>query len=152
MQNETLINFLRGTGPDSHGRYHADILRFSDKELEETHDYIQWLFPLREPSRAVPDSPFLGSEETVRILRDDEQVQENIVAALVRMERFYRNNDFWLRQGDHNHLRITRILKSVSLLNASENAREFYDSIMELVEGAMPVSKESLGYWKESIS
>ncbi len=152
MQNETLIEFLRGTGPDSHGRYHADILKFSDKELEETHDYIQWLFPLREESKAVPGSPHIESDETVRMLREDEDVQENMVNALVRMERFYRDNDFWLRQNDHNHLRITRILKSVSLLCSNEDAREFHVFILERVAAAQPVTEESLGYWKESVS
>ncbi len=152
MNNEALIGFLRGTGPDGRGRYHADILRFSDKELEDTHDYIQWLFPLCEESRAVPGSPFLGSEETVRMLKDDEDVQENMVNALVRMERFYRGNDFWLRQNDHNHLRITRILRSVALLCSKEDAREFHAFILRRVEAAMPVTKESLEYWNNSVS
>jgi len=152
MQNETLIEFLRGTGPDSHGRYHADILKFSDKELEETHDYIQWLFPLRDESAAVPGSPFLESEDVVRVIREDEDIQENLVMALVRMHRFYENNDFWLRQGDHNHLRITRILKSISLLSSKENAVDFYDFIMRRVRDAQPVTAESLEYWKKSIS
>lgn len=152
MNDETLIQFLQGTGPDGQGRRHTDILRFSDEELEETHDYIQWLFPLREESNAVPGSPHIGSDETVRILRDDEDVQENIVNALVRMERFYRDNDFWLSQNDHNHLRITRILKSVALLSSKENARDFYDFIMRRVEAAEPVTEESLEYWKRSIS
>lgn len=152
MQNETLIEFLRGTGPDSRGRYHADILKFSDKELEETHDYIQWLFPLRDESAAVPGSPFLESEDVVRVIREDEDIQENLVMALVRMHRFYENNDFWLRQGDHNHLRITRILKSISLLSSKENAVDFYDFIMRRVRDAQPVTAESLEYWKKSIS
>lgn len=152
MPNEILINFLQGTGPDSRGRYHADILKFSDEELENVHDYIQWLFPLREPSEAVPGSPFIDNEETVQILRHDETVQESMVTALVRMHHFYEQNDFWLRQGDHNHLRITRILKSISLLNTKENAKDFYDFIMRRVEAAKPVTEESLEYWKESIS
>ena len=85
MTNDMLIDFLRGTGLDSRGRYHADILRFSDEELEGTDDYIQWLFPLREPSRVVPDSPFLESEDIVRVIREDEDIRENLVIALTRM-------------------------------------------------------------------
>lgn len=152
LGNEILTLFLKGTGPDSYGRYHSDILKFSDEELENVHDYIQWLFPLREKSMAVPGSPFLENEEIIEILRNDEDVQENIVNALIRMERFYADNDFWLRQGDHNHLRITRILKSISLLSSKENANDFYDFIMRRVETAMPVTKESLEFWKRSIS
>lgn len=152
MHDEILIQFLRGTGVDSHGRYHSDILKFSDEELESSHNYIQWLFPLREPSEAVPESPFLEDEAMIETLRHDENVQESLVTALIRMHRFYEKNDFWLRQGDHNHLRITRILKSISLLNTKENARDFYDFILRRVEMAKPVTEESLEYWRESIS
>jgi ADP-ribosylglycohydrolase len=151
IPNDMLIDFLRGAGPDSYGRYHDDILKFSDEELENVHNYIQWLFPLREPSEAVSESPFIENEETVQILRNDEAVQESMVTALVRMHRFYEQNDFWLRQGDHNHLRITRILKSITLLNTKENARDFYDFILRRVEMAKPVTDESLEYWRKSL-
>ncbi len=149
--HDMLINFLKGTGPDGHGRYHSDILKFSDDELESTHDYIQWLFPLREPSEAVPESPFLERESVIEMLRQDEAVQESLVTALVRMHQFYEDNDFWLRQGDHNHLRITRILKSIALLNTKENAQDFYDFILRRVESAKPVTDESLEYWRKSL-
>jgi hypothetical protein len=152
MQDEVLINFLRGMGPDSQGRYHSDILKFSDEELESSHNYIQWLFPLREPSEAVPESPFLESVAVIEQLRRDEDVQESMVTALIRMHRFYEDNDHWLRQGDHNHLRITRILKSITLLNTRKNAQDFYDFILRRVESAQPVTAESLNYWKESLS
>ena len=151
MHEEKLLSFLQGTGPDGQGRLHADILNFSDEDLEEVHDYIQWLFPLREPSEAVPGSPFIDNEETVQVLKNDEAVQESMVTALVRMHRFYEQNDFWLRQGDHNHLRITRILKSITLLNTKENAKDFYDFIMRRVENAQPVTAESLEFWRKSI-
>lgn len=152
MHDEALIHFLQGTEPDSHGRLHNDILKFSDEELENDHNYIQWLFPLREKSGAVPGSPFLESEEVIQILRNDEDVQESMVTALVRMHRFYQDTNSWLKQNDHNHLRITRILKSTVLISSRENALDFYNFIMQRIEAAKPVTEESLGYWKESIS
>ena len=50
-----LLGFLIGAGTDAAGRNHADIIAMTDAELEQHHDYIQWLFPLPEPSRAVPN-------------------------------------------------------------------------------------------------
>lgn len=152
MSQELLVEFLRGIGPDSQGRRHAGILNFSDEDLEESHDYIQWLFPLREKSMAVPDSPVLESEETIQSLRSDTNVREHMVQAFDRMKRFYGDNDHWLEQGDHNHLRITRILKSASLLGLRNEALDFYDFILQRVESAQPVTKESLAYWQNSIS
>lgn len=152
MYQEQLQSFLRGDGPDHRGRTHDDILKFTDEQLESEHDYIQWLFPLREPSAAVPESPFLENEEIIQLLKNDEEVQESMVTALVRMHSFYQENDHWLKQNDHNHLRITRILKSVSLLNSKENAQEFYDFIIRRVESAQPVTEESLEFWRKSIT
>lgn len=152
MYEDKLIPFLQGTGPDNQERLHADILNFSDEDLEEVHDYIQWLFPLREKSMAVPGSPVLESEEMVEVLRSDTNVREYMVQALERMKRFYAENDHWLEQGNHNHLRITRILKSACLLGLHQEAIDFYDFILQRVESAQPVTKESLAYWHRSIS
>ena len=152
MHEEKLAHFLRGTGQDSQGRLHADLLNFSDEELEEVHDYIQWLFPLREKSMAVPDSPVLESDEMVQLLRSDTEVRGHMLQALERMKRFYGDNDHWLEQGDHNHLRITRILKSACLLGLREEAIAFHNFILQRVESAQPVTRESLAYWQNSIS
>jgi hypothetical protein len=151
MDEGKLILFLQGIGPDGQGRLHADILNFSDEDLEEVHDYIQWLFPLREKSMAVPGSPVLESEESVQLLQVDIHVKENMRKALHRMKRFYGDNDHWLEQGDHNHLRITRILKSLSLLGSRESAIDFHSFIMKRVEAVQPVTVESLEFWRKSI-
>lgn len=152
MLEELLTLFLQGTRPDSQGRLHADILNFSDEELEEVHDYIQWLFPLREKSMAVPGSPVVESEEMVERLRNDTEVRANMLHALARMKRFYTDNDHWLAQGDHNHLRITRILKSLCLLGLRDEAIKFHNFILQRVESAQPVTQESLAYWEQSVS
>lgn len=53
MYAQELINFLKGSGTDVHGRTHQDILNFSDEQLETVHNYIQWIFPIREMSENV---------------------------------------------------------------------------------------------------
>jgi hypothetical protein len=52
-----LTDFYRGAGSDSEGRSLADLWNLSDDEMEDIHDFIQWMFPLREPSRFNPDAP-----------------------------------------------------------------------------------------------
>jgi len=149
MLNNILINFLQGKGKDRHGRTHQDILNFSDEQLESVHNYIQWIFPIREMSENVMGSPYLDDEEEIEFLRRDIQVQENLLKALLRMQEFYRDNDFWLQPNDHNHLRITRIIKSIKLLNTIENAKEFYDFIVDRVNNFKPVTDESLDFWRK---
>jgi hypothetical protein len=55
-----LTEFYQGTGLDTEGRTLAQIWAFSDEAMEDDHDFIQWLFPLREPSRFNPDAPPIG--------------------------------------------------------------------------------------------
>ncbi|SFU97162.1 Opioid growth factor receptor (OGFr) conserved region [Methylobacterium sp. 174MFSha1.1] len=113
--------FLASQGQDGSGRTLHDILHFDDARLEHEHDYIQWLFPLREPSRAVPGSPVLGETEAEAIRRD-KLAQSGLLLARLRMLRFYEATGGWLRLFDHNHLRITRILTSLRDLAGLEAA------------------------------
>lgn len=42
----TMLGFLQGEEKDNKGRYLFDYWEADNQWLEETHDYIQWMFPL----------------------------------------------------------------------------------------------------------
>ncbi len=44
-----ITEFLNGTGIDHQVRFITDIWKFSDRDIEYKHDFIQWVFPLTEP-------------------------------------------------------------------------------------------------------
>ncbi|MCR0983259.1 opioid growth factor receptor-related protein [Roseomonas populi] len=143
--------FLRGAGRDGRGRRLADVLAFDDGRLEAVHDFIQWLFPLREPSRAVPGSPVLGEDEAAAI-RADPAAREGLRAALDRMARFYADTDDWLVRFDHNHLRITRIITAVRDLLGREEAARFHAALLARNAAAGgPVNAESLRHWERAL-
>jgi hypothetical protein len=108
-----VIEFLKGTGADSHGRTLAEVLRLSDGELEHSHDIVQWLFPLNEASQCQPQSPVLTAED-VALMKADKNIQNNILEAYNRFTLFY-NDPQWLTPHNHNYLRLTRILKCLGL-------------------------------------
>lgn len=142
-----ILAFLEGEGPDARGRGLFEVLAFNDVALEQTHDFIQWLFPLTEPSAAVPDAPVLTPEE-VRAIRDCGMAQCALAAATDRMDSFYRATHDWLMPNDHNHLRITRIIRSLRLLRDDEHADAFRAAILARVdETRAPISARSRGYW-----
>ncbi len=150
MAEPVLQAFLAGRGPDGSGRSIETVLAFGDDVLEASHNYIQWLFPLPEPSQAVPGSPVLALEEIGSIARDV-TAKQNIDRAAAMMTGFYARQTHWLVPHDHNHLRITRIIRSLKLLRGPEPARRFLQSIMARVEAAgRPVSARSLGYWRDA--
>ncbi|KQY80299.1 opioid growth factor receptor-related protein [Brevundimonas sp. Root1423] len=139
--------FLEGEGPDARGRTLFDVLAMDNVALERNHDFIQWLFPLREPSRAVPEAPVLADTE-VEAIRESVMAQCALAAATDRMDAFYRATHDWLMPNDHNHLRITRIIRSLRLLVGDEQADAFRAAIMARVEATRaPVSARSRGYW-----
>src|SRR5579884_3099361 len=125
-----LINFYRGTAPDSEGRMLQEIWAWSDQELEAVHDFIQWLFPLPEPSRFNPDAPLLTPED-VAAFRTDDRLRANLRRSFERILTFpglaetpggqvvegpnfaARTPDVW-SVPNHNWLRVTRILRSLS--------------------------------------
>ena len=45
-----LLDFYRGLKADTEGRSLKEILAWDEDDLEAVHDFIQWLFPLPEPS------------------------------------------------------------------------------------------------------
>lgn len=147
MTDQPVLAFLEGRGTDAAGRTVFEVLAFGDAALERSHDFIQWLFPLAEPSRAVPDAPVLTTEEADAI-RLSVMAQCALAAATDRMASFYRSTHDWLMPNDHNHLRITRIIRSLRLVRDDGSADAFRDIILARVEATRaPISARSRGYW-----
>lgn len=82
-----LIDFYRGDGTDTEGRHLDDILSWSNADLEEVHDYIQWLFPLVTPSNFNPDAPLLTRKD-IAIFRADPDLRERLRLAYLRVLNF----------------------------------------------------------------
>lgn len=111
------------------GLYIEDLLKnWKDQYdiLEENHDYIQWLFPLRQQGRNPHVTPL--HEDEIEMMKNDEEVKRRLREAYKFMLGFYGlqlldettgrvglaqnwQERFWnLNRHSHNNLRITRIL------------------------------------------
>lgn len=120
------IQFYEGTYPANgkSGYYYDQIVEWNDLELEDRHDFIQWLFP--DNAKA----PYL-TEEDVYYFWTNNFIRERVIYATLRMMRFYGwkfilvdgklkltlidkkyiyNNRTGL-QITHNYLRLTRMMK-----------------------------------------
>lgn len=147
------------------------ILAWPDEELEYTHDFIQWLFPTCQPSAFNPDAPLVGNA-TIAAFKDDPTLRQAIKSAFERMIRFYglelhsdkdnqrvvRSANWdarsakWLTRGNHNLLRITRILASLRLLGLADLARAFFVALEEVYEspkGAV-IGPVTYKFWKSA--
>ncbi|WP_375456549.1 opioid growth factor receptor-related protein [uncultured Methylobacterium sp.] len=143
--------FLAGSGTDGAGRDLAAVLAFDDARIEAVHDFIQWCFPLREASRAVPGAPVLTPAEADAI-RADPRARDGLRAALGRMHRFYGETGHWLGRHDHNHLRITRILTAVRDLLDDTEAQAFHRFVSARnAEAGSPIDPASLRFWAAAV-
>ncbi len=147
MVARPVVMFLEGEGTDARGRTVFDVIAMNDVALERTHDFIQWLFPLPEPSAAIPDSPVLTPQD-IQAIRVSELAPIALAGATDRMAAFYQTTHEWLMPNDHNHRRITRIIRSLRLLVGDLEADAFHALILARVEATRaPVSARSRGYW-----
>jgi hypothetical protein len=168
MANEALLAFYRGERTDDRGRRIDEIWRFSREELEAVHDYIQWLFPLAERSAFNPSAPLLD-EATMAVFRSDDGLRKNVERSLrvmldfyglaiagkeiLRVPTFSERARNWLTPGNHNFLRLTRILKSLTLLGHADRAAQLL-ACLEEVDRHRPgvIGATALGYWRRAVS
>ena len=165
-----LIAFYRGDGRDHRGRSLANVHEFDFYELEFNHDYIQWLFPLPEPSGANPSAPLL-SEQDIAAFGADESLRRALLRSLELMLRFYgldlldrgarvevvRTTGFdersanWLTNGNPNFLRISRIVRSLTLLGCHRHGTAFLETLERIyADHPDTVGRATIGYWRRA--
>jgi hypothetical protein len=163
-----LVDFYRGVANDTEGRSLQEIWGWGDDALEEVHDFIQWLFPLPEPSRFNPDAPLL-TDEDIATFGGDGRLRANLRRSFERILRFLglaRAEDGRVVDGrnfperapevwsypNHNWLRLTRILHSLTLLGLGAEAKALYGWLEASYRGQrFPVSADTFRYWTEAV-
>ena len=146
----SLVNFLNGTSPDHQGRYLRDIWDFDDKAIEKTHDFIQWMFPLTEKSMSVPGVPTLSTAD-IEAIRTSEVARANLEKSAQWYLGFLQRNNHWIKSYDHNHLRITRVIKSLVVLTNESNGISFRLNVHKLLGKHISVIDEkALAFWQAS--
>jgi hypothetical protein len=164
-----LVAFYRG-GRDHRGRTLDDILQWDVDRLESTHDYIQWVFPLRERSGVNPSAPVLSTDE-IATFRADADLQASLRRAWRVMIDFYgftltdadaprlrRSADHrartqvWLHRGNHNFLRLTRILKCLRTLGLETEARATFEALSTLAqEQPQIIGPTTYRFWQKAM-
>jgi len=163
-----LLDFYRGSSPDVEGRTHQEILDWPDDDLEMVHDYIQWLFPLPEPSQYNPDAPILTPTD-LTAFRSDPALRANLRKSFDRILIFLgltlvgtevangpnfqqRALDIWAAP-NHNWLRVTRILRSLSLLGLGSEAAALLKWLDATYSSRrFPITVETFQYWEGAIN
>lgn len=165
-----LISFYLGESCDDIGRTIKDIHSWDYDQLEDVHDYIQWLFPLTDRSNFNSSAPLLDKPQIDRF-RSDDRLKEQLLTSFEIMLNFYgfnyddsqgaiqisRSHQYAERKNNllkhpHNFLRITRILKSLRLLGLEKYAQAFFDALTQLYhEEVGKISYTTFTYWEQAV-
>lgn len=174
IRESPLVAFYRGDGLDHRSRSLSDIHEFDFYELEFNHDYIQWLFPLREPSGANASAPLLSNDDIDRFLSDG-LLRKRLLQSFELSLRFFglefggasdasppsvrkapnfdERHQIWLQAGNHNFLRISRILRSLTLLGCSRYATAFLECLEGIyAENPQTIGNTTMGYWRRAVT
>ena len=151
----------------------SDIHEFDFYELEFNHDYIQWLFPLPEPSGANASAPLLSNED-ILAFTSDELLRKHLLQSFELMLSFFglelvdasdagiltvrraphfdERQNAWLHPGGHNFLRISRILRSLTLLGCARHAAAFLSCLEAIfTENFETIGTTTIGYWRRAV-
>lgn len=143
--------FHEAKAPLANGNRRDTLLFLSDEEFESNHGFIQWAFPTNEKSHHNFTAPTLDLESAVWLAENQEFVTflENMTA---RFLEFLQRNRHWVQSHDHNHLRISRALKSIRMLHSYELANWFYERVLEFAGDAEQSMPKAYSIWEQKLS
>lgn len=110
--------------PNLSGYTHSEVIGWNAKNWENKHDFIQWVFPTDQPSQFNEFAPVLSKGDY------NEISHVKILDAYVKFLEYVNQSSFL--KPNHNHLRTTRVLRSLALCNCRAIQFEFLDKLYEL--------------------
>lgn len=145
-----LVAFLEGSGTDSQGRRLSDVWQFDDDEIDHTHDFIQWMFPLRDASGSNLTAPTLLASD-IEAIQSSMQCRQNLEKSSAWVIAFFQRTEEIFQYTNHNHLRVTRIIKSLRLLHSDQMADQFKQDVLAIIQKRQArINPVTVAFWLES--
>ena len=92
----------------------------------------------------------LGDEDTNKKEEEEEDGEESTCQVLPA-DNFPAASEHWVTRFNHNHLRITRIIRSCRVLGLEDEAQTFYGALMAIAgERRGVISRKTLMFWRRA--
>lgn len=164
LSDSRIVRYYAGEGTDDRGRSLAETQGLDHRLMEHRHDFIQWMFPLRQPSGFNPDAPVL-SDRDIRAFHDRPDLRANLrrsfevflsflglelVGGDVRdvADRASRPHVFEIP--NHNWLRVTRVLLCLKTLGLDDECQAFFAYLQDAYERGVGVTDGTFAYWRDA--
>ena len=99
-------------------------------------------------SKFVPSSPVLIDEEILEI-KQSTLAKENLILSKQWFYNFLKRTSKWELEKNHNHARISRMIKSLKLLHSEDAAKKCLDEVLHLAESRSFKTEGVIYNWKE---
>ena len=144
MLTKIAIDFLKAKTTDRHGRKITDFMNLSEREMEDDHEWIQWVFPINTPS---PHNPFAGQIFS----GSSDYFRSNSKLGLQQMDFLRKYSDslglgwgtgtpdpqkfFSIINDPYNHhvKRISRVLKHLMLTGKQYSAQHWFSWLLQMI-------------------
>lgn len=132
MVDSPIIQFYVNGKSDPMGRTYASMMYFTEERMEECHDWVQWMFPTAESSAFASVYPVLTAEDVAK-LQASPVARLRLIAAVDKFKDFMGIGNVpdeskwknWCTPGNHNLLRVTRIIRALRLFGEENVATTF---------------------------
>lgn len=157
-----LLRFYRGGQKNANGFTLEEILAFDDKQMEDHHDFIQWIFPTKN-NGVNPQAPELDLPLIQAALKDS-LLRENMLRAFHKMLAYYglemqgkavvksavfhERKKYWHINGSHNLRRMTRMIESMKMLGFTEESTAFANCILTIAQNKeVQINAKTRDFW-----
>lgn len=116
--------------------------------VETTEDGAAGSTKIDEPSTAAPST----SSSSPPDAHSQADTTASMTYRVVRGPNFPRNSRNWAVRSDHNHLRITRILRCLRVLGLQKECDAFFAALKDVFEEpSINISNTSMMYWTRAV-
>jgi len=99
---------------------------------------------------SVPGVPTLSADD-IEAIRNNKTALANLEKSAQWYLGFLQRNDHWIKSYDHNHLRITRVIKSLKQLNSETHAENFKAVIYQTIGTRQDkIDQKARMFWNEA--
>ena len=173
---KTVTQFFKGEGKSEWNESLDTYRAFTDTELEDRHNYVQYFFPSPEPSSYNSSAPIVTKDDEIAFL-NDKSLRDELMLNLTRMLIFWEFTmtqteddkiqfalassfvekeaiDVILRHPQHKHhnlLRLTRVTKSLNALGLTQHALAFQHFLIHVLAPVIDAPARTLQFWQEAI-
>lgn len=149
-QDDCVLAFLEKRGADYGGRVLDEIWSFNDIQIETTHDFIQWIFPLPKERAGQLSRPVVTSAGLERISTSSYALA-NLGVSQEWFLCFLSRSTAWMANYNHNHLRITRMIKSSRLIEGTERSAALFRQVVLLAgQDADLIGTKAISFWTDA--